>query len=323
MRSHTKVLSRKQSFNKTDSKKKLVIRHQLPLTFFLPLESTQLAPRLAAWWQQKHILWHTETQESHWGAWSSYRARLFIFCLALFPGLFCKKRTDSDLYFHVLNLYASSIAWGGYQGEDTSGEGGFGTQVATNSTCQLPHSFPCSEPPRSTLFCNWIMLSSHRQTLSLPDAAGTHQLSLPDQGWLPSQSGSFACNILLTLRAFFPPFPDFPGPLLWATFDRKLDTSLKLSFVFHFEPFFFPPKPNFWFLYRLLAFGLKNNQTASLPIFLSSRISQEGTCICWQSPFPLLLKRQKLAHFSCRSILATVFLLFKVRKPPQAYFNKH
>lgn len=108
------------------------------------------------------------------------------------------------------------------------------------------------------------------------------QLSLPDHGWLPSQPGSFACNTLLTLRAFFPPFPAFPGPLLWATFDRKLDTSLKLSFVFHFEPFFFPPKPNFWFLYRLLAFGLKNNRI--LPIFLSSRSSQEGTCICWETP---------------------------------------
>lgn len=51
---------------------------------------------------------------------------------------------------------------------------------------------------------------------------------------------------------FFPPFP----PFAWATLARKLDTSLKLSLVFHFFPLFLPPKPNFWSLYFLLALGL-------------------------------------------------------------------
>lgn len=53
----------------------------------------------------------------------------------------------------------------------------------------------------------------------------------------------------------FPPLLFFP-PFAWATLARKLDTSLKLSLVFHFFPLFLPPKPNFWSLYFLLALGL-------------------------------------------------------------------
>lgn len=63
---------------------------------------------------------------------------------------------------------------------------------------------------------------------------------------------------LLRLTFCFPPLPFFPPlpPLAWATLARKLETSLKLSLVFHFFPLFLPPKPNFWSLYFLLALAL-------------------------------------------------------------------
>lgn len=72
--------------------------------------------------------------------------------------------------------------------------------------------------------------------------------------FIKSSQQCFMC-VWLT---FCPPLPFFPPlpPFAWATLARKLETSLKLSLVFHFFPLFLPPKPNFWSLYFLLALEL-------------------------------------------------------------------
>lgn len=92
-----------------------------------------------------------------------------------------KKPTDSDLYFHILNFCPSSVAWGGYQGEDICQHLWRGRSWDRGSNKQYLLTPPLISLLRYCITilnsaCSWITASSQRQALSLPDAGGTHDV---------------------------------------------------------------------------------------------------------------------------------------------------
>lgn len=95
------------------------------------------------------------------------------------------------------------------------------------------------------------------------------------------------------LTFFFPPLANLFPPFPWAVLARNPETSLELSFVFLLDPFFFPPKPNFWSLYFLLALGLKTEEHKESVCVQQKKRLQQSSFINQTDPnqFGLLLTR--------------------------------
>lgn len=116
MCSHTKGLSRKQSFDNTDSKKKLVIRHWFPVTFFPCHCKASSLLHSCLMTAETHLATQRNTGTPCGSTGLLSGSVLHFLSCSLSRSLLQKNRTDLDLYFHVLLLRSNSIAWEGYQG---------------------------------------------------------------------------------------------------------------------------------------------------------------------------------------------------------------